>query len=203
VGQHVDAEAYIVSCKTPDIQRKKDQYLMRRVISGDFKRDNLLVQQLPRATKSYQVGGPCQSYHSDTLRKMTRSMLLRTKEIKALQDPALLNNASLVDEIIFARRNYLSVYPYNRLEDRDVIAASPHLVTHTGLDQGVYIDPTDANGDIDKADLDQLYLCFVNEPPVGQCANVYIEATARGNCVFISGGGSTIVAGSELLVRYD
>jgi hypothetical protein len=125
-------------------------------------------------------------------------MLLRTKEIKALVEPTLLDDASLVDEIIFARRNYLSLYPYGGTK-----ATQSHLLVRTSVDQGVYIDPTDVNGDIDPPDFDHLYLCFANEPPVGHCANVYIEATEYGNCVFISGGVNNIVAGSEILVRYD
>jgi hypothetical protein len=190
------------SCKTPEIQRKKDRYIMRRIISGDPTRDNLV--DFPRKDdKNYEVGGHCPTYPSDMLRGMTRTMLLRTKEVKALVGPSLLDDASLIDEIIFARRNYLSLYPYNRREDRGTKASQSHLLVRTSVDQGVYIDPTDVNGDIDPTDFDQLYLCFANEPPVGDCANVYIEATSDGNCVFISGGGTTILAGSELLVRYD
>jgi hypothetical protein len=130
-------------------------------------------------------------------------MLLRTKEIKALVEPTLLDDTALVDEIIFARRNYLSLYPYNRHEDRNVKAYQSHFLVSTSVDQGVYIDPTNSKGDIDPTDFDQLYLCFVNEPPVGLCANVYIEATFNGNCEFISGGGNIILAGSEILARYD
>jgi hypothetical protein len=200
VGKHVDADPYKISCSAPHVQQRKDRFVMRRTHSEDPHRNNItLTQDAP----TYKVGDDCLSFPGDDLKTFRWEQLVEiaSEECNIFRARKLTVD-HLIDEIVFSRRHYLSSYPFNRLEDREIHFSDARSVQTFSESAGIFIDSTDENGFIPRGDYDQLYPCFVNEPIPGMLANTYFEEQlSRGTIDLVT--ATNLVPGEELLVRYN